>query len=586
MPKFSSYAVAAAVENNDTLLIHQNATNTERQIPVGFLNSNVSSIDDLRAINTTTIEDLCKVVVGGYYVDGDGGGGVFHYDSTSVEADNDGTVIVPDAGGGRWIREYSGPINIRWFGAVGDGIADDTAAIQGAINKAVEYGTIIFFPKTTTSTLYYRITSAIAINKPGITIRGEGSNGSLVINDGSAQAFYVTKDYAVFEDIGIRGNGGAFGAGATGTHGVDINGGRNISFNRVELRYHGGHGIYMRGGTWSNSLIDTTVLSCAGDGVNSWSPSFAEQNGNALSLVNCTIYLNGGNGLKWNAFGLNCNGNVFEANKGAGILLSTDGSTAYPFAANITGNYFENNVLGQIAFRSTAAQPILTCLIAGNYLTSSVAGGATAAITASTHGTAYNSIRSVHIDVNRYLISGATVVSCVDLNDQSDGNCRVYAENLMAYMVNLGEAEVFDSRKTVVVSGLFEQSGVAWTSVEKSDDILGGGGTAWFKLPLRTWQLPETFSIFVETDATTDYTCQITLYDADPTAGEALGSVQVFAALTETGGGNRLFTWSVPVYGTYRVGRDTDTKTYLKVVVSAPGSGTYMYLHDLQVAYI
>ena len=34
---------------------------------------------------------------------------------------------------GAWVRKYSGPVEAIWFGAAGDGIADDTAALQAAL---------------------------------------------------------------------------------------------------------------------------------------------------------------------------------------------------------------------------------------------------------------------------------------------------------------------------------------------------------------------------------------------------------------------------------------------------------------------
>lgn len=58
-------------------------------------------------------------------------------------------------------------INVREHGAVGDGVADDTVAIQSIINNAGDY-TRIYFP-----TGKYLLTSAITINKP-VYLYGDG----------------------------------------------------------------------------------------------------------------------------------------------------------------------------------------------------------------------------------------------------------------------------------------------------------------------------------------------------------------------------------------------------------------------------
>lgn len=75
----------------------------------------------------------------GVLAPGDDGGGWFAWRTTSQAADDGGCVLAPDAGKpGRWHRLYSGAVDARWFGARGDGQADDGDALQRAINHHAE----------------------------------------------------------------------------------------------------------------------------------------------------------------------------------------------------------------------------------------------------------------------------------------------------------------------------------------------------------------------------------------------------------------------------------------------------------------
>ncbi|NYE31240.1 hypothetical protein HDE78_004224 [Rhodanobacter sp. K2T2] len=109
------------------------------------MNEVIGSIAALRATSKATYSDAFLT---GYYVQGDGGGGAYWYDSTdTTSGDNGGTIIVA-ADGGRWKLQVIDAISVKQFGAKGDGAADDTAAIQAALNSAGVNSTVKFPPGT------------------------------------------------------------------------------------------------------------------------------------------------------------------------------------------------------------------------------------------------------------------------------------------------------------------------------------------------------------------------------------------------------------------------------------------------------
>lgn len=102
----------------------------------------------------------------------------------------------------RQARDVNDYISIRDFGAVGDGIADDTIAIQAAFNSGAKY---IFI---TTPSAHYKITSALTITGSGITIFGTNKFSALIkqytasakifVNSGAWNNFSnFSLDYAV-----------------------------------------------------------------------------------------------------------------------------------------------------------------------------------------------------------------------------------------------------------------------------------------------------------------------------------------------------------------------------------------------------
>jgi hypothetical protein len=87
------------------------------------------------------------------------------------------------------------------FGAKGNGVADDTVAIQAAITKAASTGYRVYFPSGT-----YKITAPLNINTIGIMLFGDSMQKSNLVASGnfaSVLNFLGAASYCFARDIGV-----------------------------------------------------------------------------------------------------------------------------------------------------------------------------------------------------------------------------------------------------------------------------------------------------------------------------------------------------------------------------------------------
>jgi hypothetical protein len=108
-------------------------------------------------------------------------------------------------------------LNVKAFGATGDGVTDDTAAIQRALDAAATAdGGIVFFPNGR-----YKVTATLAITNNGVSIIGAGINSADITFTGTGELFRIGTDNGLPWD-------GAYYDGLFG-----------ISFYGLSIRYTG-----------------------------------------------------------------------------------------------------------------------------------------------------------------------------------------------------------------------------------------------------------------------------------------------------------------------------------------------------------
>lgn len=145
------------------------------QIVGGLITETIAS---LRTIDTTNVAPDTLADVSWHSNVGDDGGGPFYFDSVSVEADNNGTIIAPTTGSGRWKRIIDDVLTVLMFGASPD-LADNTASVQAAIDSLPSFSNIfasdsagiLFFPTVGPSTTVYKFLGVVDVDS-GMEIYG------------------------------------------------------------------------------------------------------------------------------------------------------------------------------------------------------------------------------------------------------------------------------------------------------------------------------------------------------------------------------------------------------------------------------
>jgi len=242
-------------------------------------------------------------------------------------------------------------VSVMDFGAVGDGIADDTLAIQNAIDSFGGNGIHLYIPSGT-----YKITSSLNIVGNVNTVFGDGGTSvispagaidAIVIGDGvSGINFGTFRDFKILSSDGLQ-TKGIWGRSLRQFHFVNIiiagldNTTRSFSVAAIQTD-----------DSYSCNLTSVTAYYLSGKGF--WlgqDPAVANNQANDFTLTGCQAFLCDDIGFHIKGSGNSLLGCLGESCDGGAVR------TDFAPGINISGGYFESNgATSGYAFYITTAQ--------------------------------------------------------------------------------------------------------------------------------------------------------------------------------------------------------------------------------------
>jgi len=281
-------------------------------------------------------------------------------------------------------------VSIKDFGAIGDGVADDTFAIQTAINWAGPLGRELYFPRGS-----YLYSGATVSAGWSIRFVGESTaNTFLNLRSGTATGFNCATELpVVFEKLTLQYNGGVVGTAGSF---ISIPGGATMNANsrfrdlqmtapwiginatgaylwvaeRVFIGNYLSSGIAV-GNTFNGDAGDSTIRDCLFSTTSTTAAAITHLSSGGLRVINnkniggfCFYQLNLAAGV--NTSDLLITGNSIEGTSSSGLLANRQGSGTFS-NITITGNQFAG-VQFPVNFNDGTAGWLNNIAISGNVI--------------------------------------------------------------------------------------------------------------------------------------------------------------------------------------------------------------------------
>jgi hypothetical protein len=343
-------------------------------------------------------------------------------------------------------------VSVKDFGAVGNGVADDTVAIQAALDSGAKY---IVFPPNTYIGKITNIPSNVTITGYGAVLKLPASQPALtpviaIQDSNNVGIFGLTID-------GNKAQNSQTGSQDGGLHGIRLYSADRVYISDAQIFNCDADGVYVSGTTSLATPSSNIVLN---------SIKFDNNSRNAISIItvkrliinNCEILNTAG---KLPEAGIDIEQNVstqvvedvtiqncnFSGNQGRGFVCDTGGPTK---GIQILNSSFTNNSVDDVVFTGSTGSVVEGATVMNCQISSAVR------IQANTG----NTMEYSSINILNNVIDGNII-----LRDFAGGSGVIIQDNLIAKGVDAARAATIDICKNKLIdsSGVSSDIAIATT---------------------------------------------------------------------------------------------------------------------------
>ena len=387
------------------------------------------------------------------------------------------------------------------YGAIGDGVADDTEAIQAAIDASAAFSTVRFRNKTYCVSEPIRLSKKVNLIGEKTVLKAIKSMDCVMrlTNQGSLNPSFVSQISVDANNLATVG----FKIGGEG-HATQITFRECVVTNAVS------HGFHLIPVAYIVNFVSCLSMDNGGDGLNAVAPSSSEQI-NAINIEKCSFQRNTESGMNVNGVNFSITETDSEFNK---YGISIGGVNYITYGVFIVNCHFEYNTIASVFVnnKSSALVSVKRCYFfqpneynASLGVTSFIKCGGTSAEA------------TLHVDENTF--QGNTAFNYVDGGNKLGSSSLVRVDNIDR-LVNMKSAriETTNTSEKYLPVPLALAYGAGLSDCNKSENLVGASKNYMRMIVPHNLvnALPRLVGVYVETNGTTPVLrCFAKKYEAD-----------------------------------------------------------------------